>query len=76
MESIKKWVVEFLLKRYGVSVLKLAVTWVVSKAALAHITLNQAEVYAAVYALVQGGYHLLEKKFPQLDPLHVSTSVI
>jgi hypothetical protein len=73
---IRKFFFEFLLKRYGMSVLKLGVARLVALAAnQAGIHIDTNELTVAALGLVQGVYHWAEKKWPQLDPLHDSVPI-
>lgn len=73
---IRKWIVEFLLKRYGMSVLKLAAAKLAAlSAAKAGVHLDQNELTVMALGGVQLVYHWAEKKWPSLDPLHVPATI-
>ena len=68
---MKKFIVEFLLKRYGMSLLKLFAARVAAVAASkAGVHIDQNELTVAALGGVQFVYHWAETKWPALDPLH------
>lgn len=73
---LKNFFINFLVKRYGLSLLKILATKLAAVAATkAGIHIDPLELYGGAYLGVQGVWHWAEIKWPSLDPLHNTVPV-